>query len=32
MISFQFNNDQPIYLQIADQLKFAIITAEALTR
>lgn len=28
MISFQFNNDQPIYLQIADQLKFAIITAE----
>ena len=30
MISFHFNNEQPIYLQIASQLEFAIITAELL--
>lgn len=30
MIQFHFNNEQPIYLQIADQLEFAIITAELL--
>jgi len=28
MIDFHFNNERPIYLQIIDQLKFAIITAE----
>lgn len=30
MINFHFNNEQPIYLQIASQLKLAIITAELL--
>lgn len=28
MISFHFNNEQPIYLQIASQLELAIITSE----
>ncbi len=30
MINFHFNNEQPIYLQIASQLELAIITAELL--
>ena len=30
MIRFYFNNEQPIYLQIAEQLEFAIITSELL--
>ena len=30
MIKFYFNNEQPIYLQIANQLKLAIVTAELL--